>query len=117
MPRHIIKLTDKETKEDFYLEWSTVVDAPITNGMTLEEFEVYYQQEYGEAELKYLEKRLERVEKKGTSSLLGGHTLEDLISINKAGDGETKLSMEEIIQKYCRSPKQATGSQQTGNTL
>lgn len=49
MPRYIIKIKDK------YFEWSTIVDAPVTNGMSLTEFRSYYQSEYGEDAMKNLD--------------------------------------------------------------
>ena len=39
MGRFIIKLSGEG--RDFYLEWSTVVDVPITSGMSLKEFKKY----------------------------------------------------------------------------
>jgi hypothetical protein len=96
MPRYIIKLADK------YLEWSTIVDAPVTNGMSLEEFKEYYKSEYGVQGLNGLEERLKRVEEKGTSSIYEG-SVDEVISGNRAGDNEKKLTKEEIIEKYCRS--------------
>ena len=46
MPRYILKINDGS--KDYYLLWSTVVDAPVTQGMSLREFKKYYQSEYGE---------------------------------------------------------------------
>jgi hypothetical protein len=40
MGRFICKFEDKD--DVYYLEWSTVVDAPVTFGMSLEEFKEYY---------------------------------------------------------------------------
>jgi len=93
MSRYIIKIKDK------YFEWSTIVDAPITNGMSLSEFRSYYQSEYGENGMKNLDERLKLVEAKGISSILD-HNLEEFIKYNHAGDNETRLSMNEIYEKY-----------------
>lgn len=93
MPNYIIKLT-KDPKV-WYLEWSTVVDAPVTFGMSLKEFKSYYREQYGAASMRELDMRLERVERLGTSSLLG-HTVQELISTNPK-----KLTLDEIIEWYC----------------
>jgi len=100
MSRYIIKLTDKKTKKDYYLEWSTIVDAPVTWGMTLKEFKKYYKAQYGRAGLDELPSRLQRVEATGTSSM---HklTAEDCIAGNRAGKKEVHLTYEEIVSYYC----------------
>lgn len=95
MPRYIIKLNEQ------YLEWSTIVDAPVTRGMTLEDFKIYYLKSYGELALSELKKRLERVESKGTSSQIY-ESLDALIEGNRAGEDESELTKQEIIDKYCR---------------
>jgi hypothetical protein len=97
MTRHIIKLL--HDKQEFYLEWSTITDSPVTNGMSLEEFKEYYRKEYGKKGLNKLAKKLERVEKKRCSAVY--ESLETLLSINHAGDNNKELSVEEIIEKYC----------------
>lgn len=53
MPRYICKLQDGDTA--YYMEWSTVVDAPVTFGMTLEEFMEHYREEYGKRGLMEME--------------------------------------------------------------
>jgi len=94
MPRYIVKL------DDYYLEWSTVVDAPVTFGMSLDGFRVYYQAEYGNAGLPVLMKRLERVESKGISSLIH-ESADDLLTFNRAGPNESTLTRDEILTAYC----------------
>lgn len=94
MPRYIVKL------KNHYLEYSTIVDAPVTWGMPLEEFKKYYQQEYGLDGMRSLPERLERVEAKGTSSQLDD-SAEDCLSCNRAGPDETELTVDEIYQAYC----------------
>ncbi len=99
MPRYIVKLTDENV--DYYMEWSTIVDAPITFGMSLEEFKEYYQEEYGRRGMEdEFENRMKRVEKKGTSSIIDS-SVEAVISCNLAGDEGECLTRQEIIQKYC----------------
>lgn len=94
MPRHIAKIKDK------YLEWSTVVDAPVTYGMALGEFTEYYKDEYGDQGLGRLSDRLDRVNQKGTSSHLDD-SVESLVCGNRAGPSETELTLDEIYQVYC----------------
>jgi hypothetical protein len=89
----IVKLAGK------YLDWSSVVDAPVSYGMTLEEYRAFYLEEYGKQGMKDLDARLKRVEKIGTSSQLG-HTPEELVSCNRAGPNEKPLTMKEIIEFY-----------------
>ena len=100
MPRYIVRLSD--AGRDWYLEWSTVVDAPITYGASLDEFREHYRSEYGEDGMRHLDERLRRVAANGTSSQMG-ESAEQLISGNRAGDDESELSMAAIIQKYCLS--------------
>jgi len=98
MPRFIIKLNDGE--HDWYMEWSTVVDAPATFGLSLEEFKEYYKEEYGKRGLTELEQRLARVEKNGSSSMYGD-TADEIISNNRAGPHESQFTKEQIIEHYC----------------
>ena len=100
MPRYIIKLSNSFNNKNYYLEWSTIVDTPLTHGMEIEEFKEYYKNNYGILSFEHeLPERLERVEKSGTSSL--SSTLEDLIRTNNAGNDGQCLTYEEIIEKYC----------------
>lgn len=98
MPNYIVKLTQGD--KSWYLEWSTIVDAPITYGMTLEEFRQWYREEYGRDGISKLEERLERVERTGTSSFQR-FELEHLLEMNRAGVKESCLTKGEIIQHYC----------------
>src|SRR5215218_9393182 len=45
MPRLLIKLPTE--KSDCFLGWSTVVDAPVTDGLSLEELRMYVEGHYG----------------------------------------------------------------------
>lgn len=95
MGRFIVKLGGK------YLEWSTVVDAPVTSGMTFEEFKEYYREEYGRKSMGDLARRLERVERTGTSAF-EDESVDDTIAGNRAGDRGQELTKEEIIAQYCK---------------
>jgi hypothetical protein len=98
MARFIVKLNDGH--RDFYLEWSSVVDAPVTYGMSLAEFRAYYREEYGNSSMDELERRLDRVNLRGTSCFTAD-SAKDLISFNRAGKGETCLTLEQVIDAYC----------------
>lgn len=84
---------------DCYVEWSSVVDAPVTHTMTLEELREYVRREYGERGLSGFDARMARVEMFGTSSL-DGTSAESMISCNRAGDRESTITREEIIARY-----------------
>lgn len=98
MPRYIVKLSDEG--KDYYLMWSTIVDAPIFVS-DLEGFKDFYKNEYGNQGMLELEDRLKRVEEKGTSSF-DHESAEDTCYFNNAGPGGSRLSLEEIIRFYCR---------------
>ena len=89
MPRYIGKIDGR------YFEYSTVVDAPVTVLMGLEEFKAYYLAEYGRCTFDGLEERLARADTKGTSSMLDS-SLEDMLLCNRCGPGETELSVEDF---------------------
>jgi len=101
MGHSIIKLNDG--KQDYYLEYSSVVDAPITYGMGLEEFKEYYREEYGRNGSEGLEQRLARVEAKGTSDY-SDKGVDDTLVCNRAGKNETRLTKQQIIEMYCHEP-------------
>ena len=98
MGQHIVKLEGK------YLLWSTIVDAPITYGMTLTELKAYVKEESGNEGLRELPKRLERVEQKGTSAL-NRDSADDTIWLNRAGKDETRLTRAEFVATYVTDPK------------
>lgn len=91
MSRAIVKIKDK------YFIWSSIVDAPITYGLTLDQLKVWHKEEYGRSV--NIEERLERVEKYGTSIRIPT-SVEKLIRLNRAGDNEEHLSLDEIYKKY-----------------
>jgi hypothetical protein len=98
MPRYIVKIKDR------YFDWSTVVDAPVTYGMTLERFREYYRSEYGSDGMRHLDDRLERVEAKGTSSRLD-ENLKECIGFNRAGENEKQISISQIYKQYAEPTK------------
>jgi hypothetical protein len=104
MSRIIIKLTDEKTKTDYYLEWSTVVDAPVTYGLSLGDFREYYRHEYGLSGMREFDERIARVQKAGHSAIWDENYLETILRNNRAGDREKTLTKEQIIELYCRHP-------------
>lgn len=94
MATYIVKL------EDYYFEWGTITDAPLTFGMSLREFQEYYLEEYGRSGYKKLAGRLKRVEEHGTSSRMG-YTPTRLLTHNRAGPERSRLTVDEILQVYC----------------
>ncbi len=103
MGRYIIKLIDKkDNNKPYYLEWSTVVDAPVTYGMSLDEFKEYYKEEYGNKGIEDLEQRMSRVESKGTSAY-NELSAENVISYNRAGKQGGRLTYGQILEQYCRN--------------
>lgn len=103
MPRYIIKLPCDGA--DYYLEWSSIVDAPVTCGMTWEEFKAHYRHRYGMDGLRVLPERLARVEKTGTSDATNRRPVRDWMKYNRAGVNETCLTYDEIIEEYIRNPR------------
>ncbi len=94
MGRYIVKLND------YYFEFSTIVDAPVSFGMSLTAFKKYYLLEYGQHNYKKLEERLSRVEKYGSSSV-PNEAAEEILSCNRAGPKEDCLTTDEIYKAYC----------------
>jgi hypothetical protein len=86
--------------KDCYLEWSTIVDAPVTPGLSLEDFKKYYKEEYGNAGMMNLPRWLAELDKK-ESSAIGYENIEDLLSFNRAGPKESCLTLDEIYSAYC----------------
>lgn len=116
MPKYIINLRDERESQDNYMEWSTVVDAPTTYGMTLDEFKEHYKEEYGNKGMEELDERLKRVAEKGTSAR-DYASADELIECNRAGEyvkdfvprkeldneyDSYALTKEELLDEYCR---------------
>lgn len=100
MPRYIMKLTDPQDECAYYLEWSTIVDAPVTYGMALDDFRRYYRERYGTEGAARLPARLERVEATGCSAF--NDSVDGLLATNRAGPDESKLNLEGVLDRYCR---------------
>jgi len=64
--------------KDKYFEWSSVVDAPVSYAMTLEELVAYTKECYGYKALIVLDTRIKRCKTTGTS--LKRRTLESIFT-------------------------------------
>ena len=98
-----------------YLEWSSVTDAPGTYGMTLDELREYIKEEYGNEGLRELPERLRRVEEFGTSRWPRA-SVEEVVDSNKAGEGGTSLTLDEIYRDYCENRPPRAGRKVTNDT-
>jgi hypothetical protein len=87
MGRYVAKLAD-----DAYVEWSTVVDAPVS-------WVLSRPRAIGE----WGHLRVLRADKNGTSILddyPAGSTPEEIVRGNRAGPQETEISVDEILRAY-----------------
>lgn len=87
MGKYIAKLAD-----DVYIEWSTVVDAPIS-----------YIATRAQAVQAWGGERVRRADANGTSildSYPAGNTPEEIVRGNRAGPGESEIGVAEIIKAY-----------------
>jgi hypothetical protein len=94
----IVKLDGK------YIVWSTISDSPTTYGMTRDELVAFIREEDGRRGVEELERRLERVEAKGTSAF-NDDGADDTIWLNRAGPGETIMHRDEIVEFFVRRKK------------
>lgn len=94
MGRAIIKIND------LYFEWSTVVDAPVTYGMSLDQLRAYVKEETGRQGLEQLERDLSGIDK--TGSQYHYTSLKEVISSNRAGPKERKLTKQQIYDTYSK---------------
>lgn len=87
---------------NMYLEYSTVVDAPTTIAVTREEMRAYLIKRDGDGgdDGRAVDERLERAERKGSSCMLPGSTLELEVLCNLAGKNETTMSVEQFIRYF-----------------
>jgi hypothetical protein len=97
MARCLVKLADNE-----YVEWSTVVDAPVTAVGTRDEIVKHARDEFGRQGASNIEERLQRCEERGHSAMWpgAGDSVEDLIRGNRAGEGEAEVTLDEIRHLY-----------------
>lgn len=103
MPRFIIKIHDEKLNKDWYMEWSTIVDAPVTYGYDIESFKEYYKERYGTEGMRDLPERIERVKQTGCSAFPPYDNIESFLNYNRAGNDETTINKEGILERYCRN--------------
>jgi len=98
MPRFTIKIKDK------YFHWSTIVDAPITDGMNLEDFRKWYKYEYSsDYNEKLFDKMIDTLTKYPAANGNGNpiaDTIDEAIRCNRAGKNESYLTAEQIYEQY-----------------
>lgn len=103
MPRYIVALRNpRNPNEKRYVFWSTVVDQPVTFGLSKEEF--IRQNDLDRPE--YFD-RLKRAEVRGTSCVEHGSWL-DTIRDNRAGPGGSCLSPLELWAAFAYPPPKGT---------
>ena len=101
MPTYIIH------KDGAYNFFSTVTDSCYFEpALTLDELKEWYESEFGRNGMRDLPRRLERAVSKGTSAL--GCSLESLISCNRCGEKEGRLSKAEFLRRYLTIPDEHT---------
>lgn len=106
MPHYIVKFEKDGVAK--YLEWSTVVDAPVTFGVELEHFKRWYLETHGTNSARELAERLERVERFGTSSIPETSTA-SLTKYNRAGPREQCATLEQLWEMFCSSDSEIRG--------
>jgi len=79
-----------------FFVWSTVLDTPITPGLTMGQLEEFIFSEEGEIGLATLPARLDRVAEKGTSSQ-EHDSVEDLLFLNCMGQKGGRLPVDEAL--------------------
>lgn len=102
MPKFAIRVVDPADSREYFLLWSTIVDAPTTYGMSREEFEEYWREEYGRQGGQNWPSILRACEVKGVAAVYY-RDVGEVIAGNRAGPGETELTLEEILEQYCRN--------------
>jgi hypothetical protein len=87
---------------EHYLVWSSIVDAPVTFGLTLEELRDYIEREDGRSGLENLARRLGGLNRYGIShpGYQDDSGLDDYIDGNRAGPDEDELTRDEIYRAY-----------------
>lgn len=99
MGKCIIKLDGK------FVHWSSVTDGPESPLLPEELFKKYWQDEYGRSGVIDYEDLMELAREKGCSAR--GYTVAEILSNNRAGKDDKKLTKEQIIEAYtCTDPKE-----------
>lgn len=99
MPRFTVKIKDR------YFHWSTIVDAPISDGMLLEDFRKWYFNKYGtdgdsEEQFNNMIKLLDTYPAVNGGGCIIAETLREAIRGNRAGENEKHLTANQIYEQY-----------------
>lgn len=100
--------------DDRYLVWSTVVDAPITYGMSRGEMKEHLSERTPvelDLALEQAERRLVRADDHGTSSMMGHESAEELMTFNRAGPGKSCLPVEDLIRQFWSRPDEQASAE------
>ena len=92
--------------DGWFFEWTTVSDGPASWGMRRPDFEEYYRDEYGRQGCEDLKERLDRAVRTGSSMRHPETSAESVVMINNAGFEESWLTLEQIVQIYCREQRE-----------
>jgi hypothetical protein len=94
---------------DFYLEWSTIVDAPVNVFKSRERLKKYYMDQAGECfNESGFARKMALVDVYGTDSGVSidvEKAVERTIRRNRAGSKESELTLDEIYRVYCLGEK------------
>jgi hypothetical protein len=91
----ICKVDDKG--EERFLVWSSIVDAPISFPLTKDEFVEFL-----------LEDARMRAREDAARMLARTSDLADVLCVNRAGPGESRLTEDEVMEFYVRRKKEPT---------
>jgi hypothetical protein len=84
-----------------YNIWSTEWDSPLfVSGFTREMVVDYIREKHGEEGLKTLPERFEQAHKTGCDDMHLGHTLDDLIECNRAGEKGAHMPKDVFLNKF-----------------
>lgn len=100
MLRFVIKIGD-----DRFLVWSTISDAPVTRGMSKQQMIDYLVDDVchsvdEDLALENAKRRVCRADRTGTSLKNDDRSVDNVISFNRAGPRQTRLSVQSLIKEY-----------------
>ena len=99
-------------KDGAYNIYSTIVDAPLhDNAMTLDELTEEIGCEHGQSGVRQLPDRLDRAHRNGTSAM-NYTNLADCVSLNRAGENESELTLDEFVARFLTLPKEEMAEQE-----
>ena len=96
----IVKLHDEKLNKDWWMLWSSILDAPYTYGLSKEDFLSMAFGEGLDLDDEDFRMRIERTELTGTSELIGD--LAGTLACNRAKQNEY-ATLQEILENMCRN--------------